>query len=112
MIVGSPASPLRRNSSPYGKGVSSQQIAPGQKGYILILAKSGVKRRLAIKTSPREAPVTHILWEVALPLGAVDDHSAVSSRRLCRPFQRDPDFGLTSLNYDPDELLVRADAPA
>ncbi len=30
---------------------------------------------------------------------------------LRRPFQREPDFGVTSVNYDFGELLARADAP-
>ena len=30
---------------------------------------------------------------------------------LRRPFQREPDFGVTSANYDFAELLVRAGAP-
>ena len=28
-----------------------------------------------------------------------------------RPFQREPDFGVTSVNYDFTELLARAEAP-
>jgi hypothetical protein len=31
---------------------------------------------------------------------------------LRRPFQREPDFGVTSVNYDFAELLTRAEAPA
>jgi hypothetical protein len=31
---------------------------------------------------------------------------------LRRPFQREPDFGVTSVNYDFAELLARAEAPA
>ncbi|HAM22364.1 MAG TPA: hypothetical protein DCQ04_08825, partial [Actinobacteria bacterium] len=30
---------------------------------------------------------------------------------LRQPFQREPDFGVTSVNYDFAELLVRAEAP-
>lgn len=30
---------------------------------------------------------------------------------LPRPFQREPDFGVTSVNYDFAELLARAEAP-
>jgi len=40
-------------------------------------------------------------------LGA-DDHQA---RYLRRPFQREPDFGVTSVNYDFGELLARAETP-
>jgi hypothetical protein len=32
-------------------------------------------------------------------------------RYLRRPFQREPDFGVTSVNYDFAELLARAQAP-
>jgi len=28
-----------------------------------------------------------------------------------RPFQREPDFGVTSVNYDLEELLKRAEEP-
>ncbi len=31
---------------------------------------------------------------------------------LRRPFQREPDFGVTSVNYDFAELLARAEPPA
>ena len=31
---------------------------------------------------------------------------------LRRPFQREPDFGVTSVNYDFPELLARAGAPS
>lgn len=33
-------------------------------------------------------------------------------RYVRRPFQREPDFGVTSVNYDLAELLVRAGEPA
>lgn len=33
-------------------------------------------------------------------------------RYLRRPFQREPDFGVTSVNYDFAELLERAETPA
>ena len=29
-----------------------------------------------------------------------------------RPFQREPDFGVTSVNYDFPELIARAEVPA
>jgi hypothetical protein len=32
-------------------------------------------------------------------------------RYLRRPFQREPDFGVTSVNYDFATLLARADEP-
>ena len=33
------------------------------------------------------------------------------TRYLRQPFQREPDFGVTSVNYDLGELLARAEAP-
>jgi hypothetical protein len=33
------------------------------------------------------------------------------TRYLRQPFQREPDFGVTSVNYDLAELLARAEAP-
>ncbi len=38
-----------------------------------------------------------------------DDHRVHYVRR---PFQREPDFGVSSVNYDFPELLARAEAPA
>jgi hypothetical protein len=32
-------------------------------------------------------------------------------RYLRRPFQREPDFGVTSVNYDFGELIARANRP-
>jgi hypothetical protein len=39
----------------------------------------------------------------------VDDSHRVHYLR--RPFQKDPDFGVTSVNYDLRELIARAEAP-
>ena len=44
----------------------------------------------------------------ALELTGEDTHRA---HYLRRPFQREPDFGVTSVNYDFAELLARAEAP-
>ena len=40
------------------------------------------------------------------------DNARHRVRYLRRPFQREPDFGVTSVNYDFAELLARAAAPA
>jgi hypothetical protein len=39
------------------------------------------------------------------------DANAHRVHYLRRPFQRDPDFGVTSVNYDFAELLARAEEP-
>jgi hypothetical protein len=33
-------------------------------------------------------------------------------RYVRRPFQREPDFGAESVNYDLDELLAKSEEPA
>ncbi len=49
--------------------------------------------------------------EFILALVCVDGDAA-TPRYLHQPFQREPDFGVTSVNYDLDELLGRAEEPA
>lgn len=45
-----------------------------------------------------------------LAIGLVDGER-VELRYIRRPFQREPDFGVTSVNYDVAELLERAEVP-
>lgn len=40
------------------------------------------------------------------------DGDATTPRYVWQPFQREPDFGVTSVNYDLDELLERSEEPA
>jgi superfamily II DNA or RNA helicase len=40
------------------------------------------------------------------------DGGAATPWYIRRPFQREPDFGVTSVNYDLEELLARAESPA
>lgn len=46
-------------------------------------------------------------------LAVVEFHEDGSHRayHIRRPFHREPDFGVTSVNYDLAELLARAEAP-
>ncbi|MBN2560623.1 MAG: DUF3883 domain-containing protein [Phycisphaerae bacterium] len=46
-----------------------------------------------------------------LAIGIVDGEVA-EPRYVRKPFQREPDFAVTSVNYDLDELLARAEEPA
>jgi hypothetical protein len=50
--------------------------------------------------------------EFILAIVPVDGDSPGTPRHVRRPFQREPDFGVTSVNYDLDELLARAEDPA
>ena len=50
--------------------------------------------------------------EFILAIVEVEGEAIRSPRYVRRPFQRGPDFGVTSVNYDLDELLTRAGDPA
>ncbi len=49
--------------------------------------------------------------EFILAVVHVDDETAKTPRYIRRPFQREPDFGVESVNYDLSELLVRGEEP-
>lgn len=50
--------------------------------------------------------------EFVLAIVPVDGDEADSPRYVRQPFQREPDFGAASVNYDLEELLARAEDPA
>jgi hypothetical protein len=47
-----------------------------------------------------------------LAIVEVEGDTARTPRYVRQPFQREPDFGVTSVNYDLNELLARAEDPA
>ena len=47
-----------------------------------------------------------------LAIVEVDDDAVRNVRYVRGPFQREPDFGVTSVNYNLSELLSRAEDPA
>jgi len=47
-----------------------------------------------------------------LAIVPTDGDQADEPRYIRKPFQREPDFAVTSVNYDLDELLAHAEAPA
>ncbi len=49
-------------------------------------------------------------WVLAIVL--VDGDRALAPRYIRRPFRREPDFNAVSVNYDLNELLEKAEAPA
>ena len=53
----------------------------------------------------------HRLDEFILAVVHVDDETAKIPRHIRRPFQRVPDFGVESVNYDLSELFVREEEP-
>ena len=47
-----------------------------------------------------------------LAIVEVDGETAKEPRYIRQPFQKEPDFGVTSVNYNLSELLARAEAPS
>jgi len=47
-------------------------------------------------------------WQISRTVLEADSHRVHYVRQ---PFQREPDFGVTSVNYDFAELLARAETP-
>jgi hypothetical protein len=47
--------------------------------------------------------------EYTLAIVYVDETAAKTPRYVRRPFQREPDFGVESVNYDLEELLARSE---
>lgn len=50
--------------------------------------------------------------EFILAIVEVDGDSAREPRYIRRPFQKEPDFAVTSINYDLEELLARSEVPS
>jgi len=46
-----------------------------------------------------------------LALVEIDGDQAQTLRSLTGPFSREPDFGVTGVNYNPEELRARAGDP-
>jgi hypothetical protein len=50
-------------------------------------------------------------WRIIRAIEASPGGLTVAEIGNRQPFQREPDFGVTSVNYDFAELLARAEAP-
>ena len=77
---------------------------------------AGIHRKLIEVALP--LPRNESLYSLNKPedfvLAIVEFHADGTHRThyLRQPFQREPDFGVTSVNYDFTELLGRAEVPA
>jgi hypothetical protein len=102
--------PIDRETDKLGYDIESRVPGTGKLRFI------EVKGRLAggatITVTRNE-----ILYSLNKPddfiLGIVEfhDHERHTVHYVRRPFQREPDFGVTSVNYDFAELLARAETP-
>jgi superfamily II DNA or RNA helicase len=52
------------------------------------------------------------VWKMGERKGGYGSHEGCVVRYLRRPFLKEPDFGVTSVNYDLSELLQRAEVPS
>ncbi len=52
------------------------------------------------------------VWKMGQRKGSYGSHEGCVVRYLRRPFLKEPDFGVTSVNYNLTELLKRAEAPS
>ncbi len=63
------------------------------------------RRKLIVVASPLEAINQFILAPVEM------DGDSAALRSLGRPPQKEPDFGVVSVNYKPDQLMAQAELP-
>jgi superfamily II DNA or RNA helicase len=102
--------PTDRETEKLGYDVESRVPGTGKLRFIEV--KGRVSRAPTITVTKNE-----ILYSLNVPddfiLAIVEFLDGDSHRvhYLRRPFQREPDFGVTSVNYDFPELLARAEAP-
>ena len=126
--------PIRRNQPPaLGKsswrrsGVSGSTRRTGSSRSSGTTSKAACRTRASSASSKsrdgqRQPTITvtrnEILYSLNKPedffLGIVEflDDGGASGPLCSRPFQREPDFGVTSVNYDFGELLARAERPS
>ncbi|WP_369425230.1 DUF3883 domain-containing protein, partial [Methanothrix sp.] len=103
--------PIDREAERIGYDIESRDPRTGRLRFIEVKGRaSGAKTltvtRNEILTSLNK-PDDYILAIVEFLAG--DEHRVHYIRR---PFRREPDFGVTSVNYDFEELLARAEEPA
>ena len=103
--------PVDRESDKLGYDIESRVLGTGKLRFIEV--KGRVQGASTVTVTKNEIltslnkPDDYILAIVELHAGGADEVHYVS-----RPFGREPDFGVTSVNYDLPELLARAEAPA
>jgi SNF2 family DNA or RNA helicase len=105
--------PIDRESDKLGYDIESRVVSGPERGRLrLIEVKARVAGADTVTVTRNEIltslnkPDDYIL--ALVELHADGDHRV---RYLRRPFRREPDFGVTSVNYDFAELLARAEEP-
>jgi SNF2 family DNA or RNA helicase len=102
--------PIDRETDKVGYDIESRVPGTGKLRFIEV--KGRVAGADIVTVTKNE-----ILYSLNKPddfiLAIVEFHSdgSYNTRYLRRPFQREPDFGVTSVNYDFAQLLARSDVP-
>jgi len=68
-------------------------------------------RLIAAMTGRPAAPALNKPDDFILAIVEFREDGTHRAYHIRRPFHREPDFGVTSVNYDLVELLARAEAP-
>jgi hypothetical protein len=103
--------PVDREFEKLGYDIESRVAGTGQLRFLEV--KGRVRGADTITVTKNE-----ILYSLNKPeafiLAIVEFHDAETHRvrYLRRPFQREPDFGVTSVNYDFAEILERSQEPS
>ena len=105
-------------------GYVPRDVSAEKRGYDIESAIPGSGRLRFLEVKGRAAgakTVTITKNEVLTGLNKPEDFilalveiygDRATPRYVRRPFQREPDFGVTSVNYDLEELLARGEAPS
>jgi superfamily II DNA or RNA helicase len=93
-------------------GYDVESAIPGTGRLRFIEVKGRVKGATTVTITKNEILTALNKPEDFILAIALVDGDAVDLRYVRQPFQREPDFGVTSVNYDLAELLNRAEEPA
>ena len=103
--------PTDREFEKLGYDIESRVPGTGKLRFIEVKGRVSRRRRRSpsprTRSSTRSTSPTTSSW----PSSSSCDDGTHRVHYLRRPFQREPDFGVTSVNYDFAELLARAEAP-
>ena len=102
--------PVDREFEKLGYDIESKETRTGKLRFIEVKGRAAGEQTITVSRN-------EILYSLNRPddfiLGIVEftEDNAHRVHYLRRPFQREPDFHVTSVNYNFPELLARAEAP-
>jgi hypothetical protein len=105
--------PIDRELDKLGYDIESRVVDGPDRGRLRFIEVKGRIAGAETITVTRNEILTSLNKPDDFILAMVEfhDNERLSVRYLRRPFQREPDFGVTSVNYDFSDLLSRAGEP-